>query len=139
MVQCLCSSDNGYEIGTEPEEKWGWTKAWKGGGKRRGRSPPSVGQWLSKRKKVEGMISDCKNILERAGGEDGTGGEGKDSGCSDAFVSGAAPAETTSPQSVLEGSAQGMVCFRHRVTQVRYSEKNMLILWPQGSLLSYRY
>lgn len=73
-------TDNGYEIGQEPEDRpWGT-----GRGRRRKRSRAGEGEmseegWVTKRKKkLSGMISECRKVLSRAGDAGGTSGRAED-------------------------------------------------------------
>lgn len=61
-------TDNDYEIGEEPEMTWGWNK-FKGKPKRRSKGTPSngVSGWISKRKKLSGMIEQCSDLFKKAG------------------------------------------------------------------------
>lgn len=65
-------TDNEYEIGEEPENTWGWGKRSKSGGSRGRRKEDG---WVSKRrKKLDGMVKHCADILKRVGhGESGCG------------------------------------------------------------------
>ena len=71
-------SDNEYEIGQEPENTWGWGRGQKKGRKRNSGSHKQregwkdLGGWLTKRKKINGMIDQCWAILDKAG----AGGDG---------------------------------------------------------------
>ena len=77
----LCiSSDNGFEIGEEPEYRpWGRRE---GGGKRkgrRGRRGEGEDGWVTKRKKkLSGMISECRRVLSEAGSAGETSGRPED-------------------------------------------------------------
>lgn len=71
---CLVMLDNDYEIGEEPEKTWGWNK-FKGKPKKRGdrsRKRAEVSGWISKRKKLTGMIGQCSEIFKKAGHEEVT-------------------------------------------------------------------
>ena len=72
------NSDNSYEIGQEPEHPWG-----RGTGRRRRRSKRgeemSEDGWVTKRKKkLSGMISECRRVLSEAGTAGGTSGRAED-------------------------------------------------------------
>ena len=78
-------SDNEYEIGQEPENTWGWGRGQKKGRKRNSVSHreragwKDLGGWLTKRKKINGMIDQCWAILDKAGaGDDGCVSESPD-------------------------------------------------------------
>lgn len=62
----LSSHDNDYEIGEEPEVKWGWGKC---GTRRKKGSCRSKhnSAWLTKRKRLGSMIEHCSDILMKAG------------------------------------------------------------------------
>ena len=75
-------TDNGYEIGQEPEYRpWGTRTR----GRRRKRSLAGEREvseeevWVTKRKrKLSGMISECRKVLSRAGDAGGTSGHAED-------------------------------------------------------------
>ena len=69
------TSDNDCEIGEEPEfGGWGW----RGKRRRRGRGKREDG-WVTKRKKkLSGMISECRRVLSEAGTAGGTSGRPED-------------------------------------------------------------
>ena len=58
--------DNDYEIGEEPEITWGWNK-FKGKPRRRNAPSSKVSGWISKRKKLNGIIEQCSDIFKKAG------------------------------------------------------------------------
>ena len=78
LFVCSALSDNEYEIGQEPENTWGWGRGQKKGRKRNSGSHreragwKDLGGWLTKRKKINGMIDQCWAILDKAG----AGGDG---------------------------------------------------------------
>lgn len=60
--------DNEYEIGQEPEWPWVWKKGGRGGGGRRRKRSHSggCGKWLRKQKRLDEMISECREIINKA-------------------------------------------------------------------------
>ena len=76
-------TDNKCEIGQE-EDRWSWGGSRKRGKRRRGRrggggEGEGEDAWISKRKKkLSGMIKECRRVLSQAGTAGGTSGRAED-------------------------------------------------------------
>ena len=76
------NTDNKCEIGQE-EDRWSWGGSGKRGKRRRGRGGEEEEKgedgWVSKRKKkLSGMIKECRRVLSQAGTAGGTSGRPED-------------------------------------------------------------